>query len=45
MIRNAITVCLIWLAGKLTTFNEKMLLVAKKRVRQDILNSDGANKK
>lgn len=45
MIRNAITVCLIWLAETSQTITKILLEAAKRRVRRDIFKSDGANKK
>lgn len=44
MIRHALTAGLIWLAEGTQKITEVLLLVAKRRVRNDIFKRDGANK-
>lgn len=44
MIRNAFTAAIIWLAETSQKITERLLITAKRRVRQDIFNSDGEMK-
>ncbi len=44
MIRNAFTAAIIWLAEKSQKITKILLIAAKRRVREDIFNSDGAKK-